>query len=141
MANTIKGYLNRNVFLYYGAEFLSGLRFMAPVWVLFFGHYITFAQLTILEALGLLIGLILELPTGALADLIGRKKSVIIGYFVAGFGFVMIGLADNFWSFLWGYVVNSIGVTFVSGASTALLFDTLKEHGEENNYSKFSGRA
>src|SRR5262249_50296675 len=73
MTEQIRNYLRRNLYIFYSSQILNGLRFIAPVWVLFFTHYISFEQLALLEALGLIISVALELPTGVLADLIGRK--------------------------------------------------------------------
>lgn len=136
----MKTYLQRNLLIYYGAETLLGLRFIAPVWVLFFSHYLTFQEITWLEVLGLIVGILLELPTGVFADLFGKKLSLVLGYWIAGIGFVFIGLATNFGEFLWGYIVNGIGSAFISGASAAMLFDTLKDHNLQERYGKFAGR-
>jgi len=140
MAEAIANYLRRNMYVFYGSQVLNGLRFIGPVWVLFFTHYITFSQLAFLEALGLFISVALELPTGALADLIGRKNSIIFGYIVSGLGYIVIGFGHSFESFLIGYTINSIGASFASGADTAILFDTLKEHDLVEDYGKYSGR-
>ena len=140
MAEMIANYLRRNMYVFYGSQILNGLRFIAPVWVLFFTHYITFSQLAFLEALGLFISVVLELPTGVLADLIGRKNSIIFGYVVSGIGYMVIGFGHSFEAFLIGYTINSFGASFASGADTAILFDTLKEHDLVDDYGKYSGR-
>lgn len=140
MAKLIANYLRRNMYVFYGSQVLNGLRFIGPVWVLFFTHYITFSQLAFLEALGLFISVVLELPTGALADLIGRKNTIIFGYLVAGLGYTLIGFGHSFEWFLIGYVINGFGASFASGADTAILFDTLKEHDLVDDYGKYSGR-
>ncbi len=134
-------YLKKNLYLFYGAQVLNGLRFIAPVWVLFFTHYISFSQLGILEAIGLLLSVILELPTGVFADLIGRKYSIIIGYVIAGIGYIVIGFGNSFSIFLLGYIVSSFGSSFASGADTAILFDTLKDHDLDSDYTKYSGKS
>ena len=106
-----------------------------------FTHYISFSQLGLLEALGLFISVALELPTGVFADMIGRKYSIILGYFVAGIGYIIIGFGHSFIIFILGYIINSFRSSFASGADTAILFDTLKDHDLDNDYSKYSGRS
>lgn len=140
MTEKIKSYLRRNMYVFYGSQVLNGLRFIGPAWVLFFTHYITFQQLAFLEAFGLLISVFLELPTGVLADLLGRKNTIIFGYVLSGLGYVVIGFGHSFDIFLLGYMISSFGAAFASGADTAILFDTLKEHDLQDDYARYSGR-
>lgn len=135
-----KNYLKKNIYLLYSAQILNGLRFIAPVWVLFFLHYISFTQLALLESIGLFVSVGLELPTGVLADLVGRKNTIIFGYIISGIGSIIIGFGHSFIFFLIGYIVTNFGSSFVSGADTALLFDTLKEHDVVDDYAKYSGK-
>lgn len=140
MTEAIASYLRRNLHVFYAARVFNGLVFHAPVWVLFFTHYISFQQLAFLEALGLAVSVLLELPTGVLADIVGRKRAIIFGYLVSGFGYVLIGTGNSFTRFLIGYIVSSFGSAFASGADTAILFDTLKEHDVADDYPKYAGR-
>jgi MFS family permease len=133
-------FLNRNIKLFYVSKFLLGLRFIAPVWVLFFSRYITFAQIGYLEVIGLLSTAILELPSGVFADLVGRKYSVALGNLIAAVGLVIIGFSQTFGAFLLGYIINSVGCAFVSGSDSALIYDTLKQFNKENIYSKIAGK-
>ncbi|MFB9328374.1 MFS transporter [Paenibacillus aurantiacus] len=94
----------------------------------------------------LLIGMVLELTvllfegiTGVLADLHGRRKSIVTGMFVLGIGFLLEGSAiwlgqANPWmsAFVWlliGQLFYGIGATFISGADAAWIAD---EVGESN---------
>ena len=44
------------------------------VWVLIWTKYMTFTQIGVVYSVGLFASILLQLPTGALADIIGRKK-------------------------------------------------------------------
>jgi len=44
------------------------------VWVLIWTKYLTFTQIGIVYSAGIFTSLLLQLPTGALADMLGRKK-------------------------------------------------------------------
>lgn len=72
------------------------------------------------------IGLIAEVPSGVLADKIGRDKMVRLGQFLAGSGLIIQALGSGLAQFMIGQAIMMIGVSFVSGADEALFFDNLK---------------
>ncbi len=104
------------------------------VWVLIWRHYLSFSEIGIIYGVGLFISLLLELPSGALADLIGRKRTVIIGRTLGVFGFLLFSVADNFWIFLAASILYHANWAFESGALSALLYDSLKENGKVKEY-------
>jgi len=70
----------RNTKLFIITQFLYALIFHIPIWIVFYEQRISISQISFLIGFQYLIQLVLELPTGALADLIGRKKTIILGY-------------------------------------------------------------
>ncbi len=68
-----------------------------------------------------------EIPTGVVSDLKSRKLSIVIGYFLIGFGFLMEGLFPFFISVLLAQVAWGIGYTFTSGAQQAWIADEIGE--------------
>ena len=68
-----------------------------------------------------------EIPTGALADLRGRRISVILGYALIGVGFAIESLFPAFAPILLAQGVWGLGSTFVSGAREAWLVDEVGE--------------
>ncbi|HVN54061.1 MAG TPA: MFS transporter [Anaerolineaceae bacterium] len=71
--------------------------------------------------------LVFEVPTGLVADLYGRRLSVILGMLLVGAAFAWIGLAPSFAVVLIGQVISGIGYTFLSGATDAWLADEAGE--------------
>lgn len=95
------------------------------------------ATLAIIYAITYLASVFLELPTGALADLLGRKLVTTLGLFIQGASWIIVSQTQNV-VWLWvGYTISQIGTTFVSGANTALLYDSLKELKKENTFNVF----
>jgi len=88
------------------------------------------------EVVVFLVGTLFELPSGVLADLIGRKLTVAIGLIVQGLGYVLVAYATDFQSYLIAFSISSIGGSFVSGAEEALIYDSLKQIKKLNLYSK-----
>ena len=68
---------------------------------------------------------IFEVPTGVVADLYSRRRSVIIGMFLIGAGFVLEGLLPIFTVMLLAQVIWGVGATFESGATEAWIADEL----------------
>lgn len=78
---------------------------------------------TVLEATAFLA----EVPTGIIADVYSRRLSIIIGFLLAGAGFILEGSIPQYWAVLLAQVIWGIGVTFTSGALEAWLADEVGE--------------
>lgn len=68
---------NINAFLI--TSFFQWFYVAIGVWVLIWRQYLSWEQIGLVTASGVLVSLLLELPSGALADMIGRKKTVLLG--------------------------------------------------------------
>lgn len=68
-----------------------------------------------------------EIPTGVLADTVSRRRSVIVGTFLTGIGFMIEASFPSFLPILLGQVVWGLGYTFVSGANVAWVTDEVGE--------------
>jgi MFS transporter, DHA3 family, tetracycline resistance protein len=80
---------------------------------------------TVLEATAFLF----EVPTGVIADVYSRRKSVIIGVILIGMGFMLEGAFPILITILAAQVVWGIGSTFTSGAEQAWIADEMGEEG------------
>lgn len=130
----------RNIRLLYIINFITGLIFTIPVWVAFEKRFLNYPQMAMLEAAITLMTLLLELPTGAIADILGRKKTVIIGYLLYGFSTIAVGLSGNVTQMVSAFLVIGIAAAFISGADQALAYDTHKELKITDQFSKFIAR-
>lgn len=86
--------------------------------------------------------LLFEVPTGAIADIFGRKFSVISGIFVSGIVFFLTFFANKFITVLILFFILGIAMTLISGAEDAWVIDLLKhnkkKHLVQDYYSKFA---
>lgn len=78
---------------------------------------------------------LLEVPTGAFADVFGRKKSVVIGCFMMALSMLAYYFGQNFWSFAVAEIIGAIGLTFLSGSLEAWVVDALAYHGYDGELS------
>lgn len=84
---------------------------------------------------------IMEVPTGVIADKIGRKYSLALGGLTVAIAALIYGSVPRFEIFLLGEFLFGVAMAFMSGADNALLYDSLKESGRENESKKIFGRA
>jgi MFS transporter, DHA3 family, tetracycline resistance protein len=66
---------------------------------------------------------VFEVPTGVVADLYGRKLSVVIACLVMGAATIFVGAVPRFWASLAGWAIWGFGATFMSGAFEAWITD------------------
>lgn len=99
-----------------------------------------FTNIGIHETIFAIVIVLLELPTGALADLIGRKKSVMISCLLNGLGFVAIGVMKVPIQYYLIALVMGVAFSFISGADVALLYDSVKRLGKTKDYKKIRGK-
>lgn len=143
VVNTLKNNINNTIWRYYAFTFLKDLAFFSAVLVPFFTEWggISLFQVQILQSWFMFWFFILEIPTGAVADYIGRKHSMALGTFVVAIAALVYGSVPKFEIFLLGEFLFAGAMAFVSGADEALLYDSLKEAGREAERKKIFGRA
>lgn len=71
--------------------------------------------------------LVFELPTGFVADAVGRRTSIIIGVALSGVAFLTLGLVQDFPLVVTTQVIWGLGFTFTSGAQEAWITDEVGE--------------
>ena len=113
-----------------------------PVIVLFFQDQgLSLQEIMILQACYSLSLGITEIPSGYAADTLGRRKTLILGCILAFVGFSIFSISYDFWWFLIAQIFLGLGNSFISGADTALLYDSLLEVNEEGRFLKYEGRS
>lgn len=121
---------------YLAYRMLTNLWFVGAVWLYFYRLFITDQQVGILDGSAFAIGLVAEVPSGALADRFGRDKMVKLGQVLAGGGLLIQAFGSSFIQFFAGQAIMMIGVSFVSGADEALFFGKLNFDRASVNWRK-----
>jgi len=129
----VKSSLHNNVRNIYLLGFLNSFMVVNPIFVpLLQGHGLSMNQVLQTQALFALTVALFEVPSGYIADIWGRRRAMIAGGLFSAIGFVCLLQADSFVDYLIYEAVLGIGVSLVSGADLALLYDTevyLQERG------------
>ena len=134
---TIKG----NIWKLYTIKGLMWFMVAMPIIVLFFQENgLSLQEVMILQASYSMMVAFMEIPSGYLADLFGRKKTLVIGTIFCFLGFALFGISFGFWEFLVAEILLGIGNSFISGSDSALLYDSLIACDEKKQYTKIEGR-
>ncbi|MBN2039184.1 MAG: MFS transporter [Spirochaetes bacterium] len=116
-----------NIWKSYLIRMFFWMHFVAAVMVPFYmewGH-IRFSQILFLNAWFMLWMFIFEVPTGTIADVFGRKKSMLAGTITAICGVVLYVSFPNFYNFVLAEFILAAAYTMMSGAEEALAYDSL----------------
>lgn len=113
-----------------------------PIAVPFFqSKGLTMQQVFTLQAVFALVVLVSEIPSGYLADLLGRRRTLLLGALAAGIGNTLLLGADGFAGLVLYEIALGIGVSLISGADLAVLYDTEVALGRgESQQSQIVGR-
>jgi len=80
-----------------------------------------------------------EVPTGAIADLFGRKKTLVLANFVVLIAVVFLAIGGSMLMFILFAILNSFARALTSGTYSAFIYDSLKEENKEKYYKKVIG--
>lgn len=131
-----------NILRMYIFRFLISLHFIGGVLIPFFLDWgrISFFQIMLLQSWFVLWVLILETPTGAIADHFGRKPSLIIAAMLHAIGVLAYVGLQNFYVFMLGEFIWAFGLAMMSGADESMVYDSLKVMKKEKYSKKILGR-
>ncbi len=133
--------LQSNIWKLYLIKGLRSFMLIIPIIVLFFqANGLTVGQIFLLQSLFSFSVIVLEVPTGYFSDKFGRKKSIIIGGIFYPIGFLIYALSSGFWGFMIAEIILGVGMSFISGSDTALMYETLLEMDKVGEYKKHEGR-
>ena len=121
-------------------QFFNGIIFTGPIWAVFLlSRGLSLTQFGIVEA-SLHVGmLIAQVPTGALADALGRRRLLVAaGFFtaVAELGYVY---APGFALICLAGAVHGVAFALRTGADEAYLFDSLAHDDAQAQFPRMLG--
>ena len=120
--------------------FLKNLRFFDAFLILFLiDKGMTFTQIGILYAAREILTNLFEIPSGLIADIYGRKKSLASALFIFILSFLIFWLSTNFWLYLFAFIIFGIADAFRSGSHKGMMMDYLKLNNWANYKSEYYG--
>ncbi len=82
----------------------------------------------------------LELPSGSIADILGRKWSMAMGALLIAVSTALMFVADSLWLLLPAMFLNGAAFAFRSGAQQAFLFDSMGAEESGGRFTRLLGR-
>src|SRR3989338_4703458 len=120
--------LQSNIWKFYLFEIFSVIFFTVPIIVLFWQENgLSLTQIMILQSIFSLAKVVLEVPTGYLADLYGRKNILLLFAISLIVALSIYSIGASFTAFLIAELFWALALSFYSGTSSAFVYDTLFE--------------
>ncbi len=126
-------------FLFY---FILGIHTVRGVMIPYFTIWgqLTFFQLMILQSYFMLVIFLLEIPSGAIADFLGRNKALSLSALSLVFAALFYSIIPNFFLFALAETFWAFGIALMSGTDEAFMYSTLKTQGKEKELTKYMAR-
>ena len=134
--------IKRQLGCVYTADFFSGLRITDAVWVaLLAARGFSLWEIGLAESVFHIVNLLCEVPSGMVADLLGRKKALVSGGVLAVTSNLLMAFAPNLFAICFAMALNALYSTLFSGTFTALVYDSLKTEDREDEYLQISANS
>ncbi len=132
---------NTNIYSLYLIKLAKWLMLIMPIVALFYtDNGLDHFDIFLLQAVYSLSVALLEIPSGYMADVVGRKKSLIIGSVLGTVGFGIYSVSSGFYGFLLAEMVLGLGGSFISGSDSAMLYESLAAMDKKQWYFRLEGR-
>ena len=95
-------------------------------------------EIGMLESIFHIVSSSFEIPSGVVADVFGRKKTMVLASLVSFVSGLFMILSNNFWSVAFAIGFSALSYNLESGTREALAYDSLKFVGQEEKYNKFA---
>ena len=131
--------LKKQLACIYTSDLFSGLRITDAVWVaLLAARGFSLWEIGLAESVFHVVSLLCEVPSGMAADLLGRKKTLVSGGVCMVLQSLLMAFASDLFTICFAMGLNALAMTMFSGTTTALLYDSLKQEGCEEEYIQVS---
>jgi MFS family permease len=130
-----------NVRNYLRFRFFYGMLIIGPVvtpYLRFKG--MSYTEIMWLQSISAMAVVLFEVPTGAIADKLSRRLSLVLAGTCIGTALIIYILTWSFWTFAVAEALFGLGLTFGSGADSALLYESLDRLGRKEEYIRVEGR-
>lgn len=130
---------------YYVLSFLSstlGMQIISAIYATFLmKNGLSLFQVNLVNAVYFTTLFVCELPTGAFADIFGRKTSYLVSTALVSVYMFVYGSSHTIFGFVCAEMIAAVGTTFKTGAFQAWLVDSLGHHGYTGPFNKIFGRS
>jgi MFS family permease len=130
-----------NIAALHAIAFFGALYFYHPIATLYYqGRGLDFVQINSLWAVVVIIMAVSEVPSGILADRIGRKWAIVLALALQLSGEIVFVYADVYPLFVASAVLGGVGFAFSSGCLESIMYDTLRQRNQEGSMQRVMGQ-
>ncbi|MEZ4885064.1 MAG: MFS transporter [Chitinophagales bacterium] len=130
-----------NLYKLYWLKISKWFLLVMPIIVPFYqNNGLDVQQVMTIQSIFSIAVVLMEVPSGYLGDVLGRKKSLVIGSILIFVGYLFYSLTSSFVGFLLAAITLGIGTSFISGSDSALLYDTLQQLNRTTDYMRLEGK-
>ncbi len=131
----VKGQLRK----LYTSNFLSNISIAGAAWVaLLASRGFSMQDIMGAETVFHIVSLLSEIPSGILADVVGRKKCLILSCLSGILSAIIMAFVDCYAGVLLSIGLSAWAYNFASGSDAALAFDSLKEVNQTSEYDHYA---
>lgn len=132
-------YVKKQIRTIYGISALEALHIAGASWVaLLAARGFSVFEIGILESIFHVVSMCFEIPSGAVADAFGRKRTMAASEVLMILSILCMLCSGTFWSVAAAIRISALSYNMASGTREALAYDTLKENGQEQEYDRFA---
>ena len=130
--------IKKQLGLLYISNFMFNISIAGAAWVLLLvSDGYSLVQVGFAETVFHAVSLCAEIPSGMFADVLGRKKSLIVSCVMSMLSAVVRGFIPGFAAVCVSVGFSALSYNFISGSDSALAYDSLLEEGQEKKYDKY----
>lgn len=119
--------LKSNIWMIYVINFLKGLMFFLPVYALYLQQELfTVFNVSLIISIQAIFTVLFEVPSGAIADLFGRKNTLIVSGIIAFMAVFFLSIGTVLVFFILYAILIALSESLNSGTDVAILFDSVK---------------
>ena len=133
--------LNRCMSALYTIGFLKNMLFILPVLMLYYGYKgVSIGDFFLIQGFSQIMVFVFEIPTGYIADVFSRKKTIISGLIIWCLGYLCWILGSGFSYMLAGELCFGFAISLLSGTTEAYIYDLLKKRNKQGSFHKKMGK-
>ena len=131
-----------NIRKLYAFSFLQMTLFPMAIITLFWKDHIglSLTQILLLQGILSVSMVVMEYPSGYISDRIGYRVALSLASLLGLAGWAVYTVATTFVHVMVSEILIGTSLAFISGSDSALLYETLKQEGSEQQYERHQGR-
>ena len=131
-----------NIRKLYAFSFLQMTLFPMAIITLFWKDHIglSLTQILLLQGVLSVSMVLMEYPSGYISDRVGYRVALTLASLLGMLGWGIYTLATSFAHVMLAEILLGTALAFISGSDSALLYETLKSEGAEQEYARHQGR-